>query len=70
MLTLEGVQVSIDSTGRANDLFRRVDVRLEPSDASYPYPIYGIQALDTNNPNPLIEKNFFTTCEYYFDHTC
>lgn len=69
VLPLDGVQVSIDSTGRANDLYRRVDTRLEPSDATYPYPIYGIEALDPGS-NPGIEKNFDTLCEYDFEATC
>ena len=70
IMTLDGVQISIDSTGRANDLFRRVDTRLEPADASYPYPIYGIQALDEGN-DKAIWKDFYSTCEYNFsDPTC
>lgn len=68
-LLLDGVQVSIDSTGRANDLFRRVETRLEPADAAYPYPIYGIQALNPES-KPAIWKNFYSTCEFNFEATC
>lgn len=64
-LTLDGVQISIDSTGRANDLFRRVETRMEPADAAYRYPILGIQALDPDG-KPSIWKNFYTACEYNF----
>ena len=69
-LKLDGVQISVDSTGRANDLFRRIDTRLKPADASYPYPIYGIQALNPYDSSS-IWKNFYSTCEYNFvDPTC
>ncbi|MBR0467826.1 hypothetical protein IJJ53_02890 [Candidatus Saccharibacteria bacterium] len=63
---LRGVQVEIDSTGRANDLYRRVETRLMPADTSYPYPLYAIQVLGDDNNGSLIEKNLSPTCEHNF----
>ena len=63
---LKGMQVSIDSTGRANDLYRRVETRLEPADAAAPYPLYAIQVLGDNGNNSLIDKNLSPTCENNF----
>ncbi len=61
---LDGVQVNIDSTGRANDLYRRVETRLESADASFQYPLYGIQLLKNDSKEVLLNKNFPVTKEY------
>lgn len=64
---LENMQVSIDSTGRANDLFRRVEVRMEVTDSSFSYPLYAIQTVKKSNGNTNdggIVKNFSPTSEY------
>lgn len=65
LAVLDGVQVKIDSTGRANDLYRRVETRLMPEDTTYPYPLYAIQVLGNDN-NSLINKDLSPTCENNF----
>ncbi|MDO4747036.1 MAG: hypothetical protein Q4A70_01685, partial [Candidatus Saccharibacteria bacterium] len=62
---MRGSQLSIDSTGRANDLFRRVETRLNPADAGLPYPLYAIQLLGGDDED-LLNKNLAVTCEWNF----
>ncbi len=58
-------QVLIDSTGRANDLFRRVEVRLDNSNSYFSYPDYALQLLG-NDGSANLQKDFYTTSEYDF----
>jgi len=57
-------QISIDSTGRANDLYRRVETRLETADTTFGagYPYYALEIL---GPGPT-EKLLKPTSEYNF----
>lgn len=64
---LDKVQIVIDSTGRANDLYRRVETRLEPADKAYPFPLYAIEVL--GDSGSLIDKNISPTCEWDFNAT-
>lgn len=64
---LDGVQINIDSTGRANDLYRRIETRLESRDDSY--PLYGIQVLGGNSNgsgSSLILKDLAPESEHNF----
>ena len=54
---LDNMQVLVDSTGRANDLYRRVEVRLEPAENIFDYPFYAIQTKD-------IKKDIIVTQEH------
>lgn len=55
----ENVQISVDATGRANQLLRRVETRLDPSDIFFPYPEYEV-TLGGSGDGSLL-KNFWIT---------
>lgn len=56
-LWFNGVQARVDSTGRANDLYRRVETRLDLNDTNFPYPEFEI----TMGGNGDIRKSFYVT---------
>lgn len=58
-------QIAIDSTGRANDLYRRVETRLETADTTFGagYPYYALEILGPGTTEKLMkvssEYNFY-----------
>lgn len=59
------VQISVDSTGRANQLVRRVETRLDPADLFFPYPEYEVE-LTGGEENSFL-KNFWITANCWTD---
>jgi hypothetical protein len=57
-------QLSIDSTGRASTLYRRVEARMDTSDTYFPYPLYAIELLDDRASGPVLKKDFIIRQEY------
>ena len=53
-----GVQTKVDSTGRANDLFRRVEARVEMVDVYFPYPEF---SATLSGKDDSVWKNFWVT---------
>ena len=54
----KAAQIAVDSTGRANDMYSRVEARLEFKD-NFPFAEFAIQA--TSNGDDAIKKNFYVT---------
>lgn len=53
-----GVQSKIDSTGRANDLYRRLEARIELVDTHFPYPEFAVQLAGEDSH---LKKDFYST---------
>ena len=65
---MEGMQIEIDSTGRANNLYRRVSARMDSADSYFPYPLYALELLGSGSDS-LLQKPGVVTCEWDFDRT-
>lgn len=65
VITFDGVQISVDSTGRTNQLVRRVETRLDPADLFFPYPQYALELTGQDGEN-VLEKNFWITANCWY----
>ena len=61
---LKGVQIGVDSTGRANNLYRRVQARLESGANDYPLSIMG--PLELLGKGDVLKKDYSVTTEHNF----
>lgn len=64
VVPFEGVQVSVDSTGRTDQLVRRVETRLDPADLFFPYPQYALEL--TGGAGGVLSKNFWITANCWY----
>lgn len=64
-IDFKGVQVSVDSTGRTNQLYRRVETRLDPADLFFPYPQYALELDDDDEDS--FKKSFWVTANCWTD---
>ena len=60
----DNIQVTVDSTGRANDLYRRIEVRLGPEDDADALSWYAVQAFGSNKNSVTINKVTGITTEW------
>lgn len=65
VVKFHGVQISVDSTGRTNQLFRRVETRLDPADLFFPYPQYAVELSGGDNESFL--KKFWITANCWYN---
>lgn len=64
VVPFEGVQVSVDSTGRTDQLVRRVETRLDPADLFFPYPQYALEL--SGGAGDVLSKNFWITANCWY----
>ena len=66
-LDFSGVQAHVDSTGRANDLVRRVETRIDFL-TDFPYPEFAIQ-LNPEGSDATMSKNFSVANNCWYSNT-
>lgn len=59
IIKFRDVQVMIDSTGRANSLYRRLETRVEFTDPNFPHPEFTVNLNSTDDDS--LKKNFWVT---------
>ncbi|MBQ2637678.1 hypothetical protein IJG10_00950 [Candidatus Saccharibacteria bacterium] len=57
--SFDGVQTAVDSTGRANDMFSRVEARIELADVNFPFAEFALQL--SGSGDSALNKNFYVT---------
>lgn len=65
VVKFHGVQISVDSTGRTNQLFRRVETRLDPADLFFPYPQYELEL--GGDGGEALSKRFWVTANCWYN---
>ncbi len=65
VVDFKGLQLSVDSTGRTGQLFRRVEARLDPADLFFTYPQYALELGGQGGSGDLI-KNFWITANCWY----
>lgn len=65
VINFYGVQARVDSTGRANDLVRRVETRIDYF-ADFPYPEFAIQLNPGTNDADTFTKNFSVSRDCWY----
>lgn len=60
----DGVQFSVDSTGRANTIFRRIETRLSASTSDFPFPIGAVDITGS------LCKDYYVTSDRSGGATC